>query len=317
MYNIILLILFYYYFSFRKIYNIKQNNNKICVISSKNKKNYENNITLKENNTNVNLKENNINVNFKENNTNIYVKESINKKLITISPGGLKGFYLLGILSYLKENYDIIKDDFIYSGASAGAWNALFMCYKGDTMKFIYDLLEQNIKKAKNAEELQYYLKYKLLSKYKDSDFDLTKLYIGVTTFKNFSPRINIYSDFENLEDAINCCIASSHIPLLTGGITNRYKNMYSLDGGFSNYPYLSKDRILHISPSMWNNINSEEKNPIKKTILSIKKFFEFFSLSKNNLLELFDNGYQDAKNNKEYFDNLFTAISTNYSKNL
>ena len=58
--------------------------------------------------------------------------------------------------------------------------------------------------------------------------FDLKKIFIGVTTFKNFMPNIQIYSDFDDLEDAINCCMASSHIPLITGGISNRYKDMFS-----------------------------------------------------------------------------------------
>jgi hypothetical protein len=295
LYNILFFISFNYcfslHFSQKKLNNkINENKNKICIISSKNK------------------------TSFCENNTNFYLKENdlLNKNLITISPGGFKGFYLLGILSYLKQNYVI--DDFIYSGASAGAWNSLFMCYKGDTMTFVYDLLDQNIKKAKNLKELQFLLKYKLLSKYKDSDFDLKKLFIGVTTFKYFYPRINIYSDFENLEDAINCCIASSHIPFITGGITNRYKNLFSLDGGFSRYPYLSKDNILHVKPCMWDEIKQEEKNPIKKVFLLFKTYSEFFTLSKNDFIELFDNGFQDAKNHRDYFDTLFTKIDDEYA---
>ena len=48
-----------------------------------------------------------------------------NKKLITISPGGFKGFYLLGILSYIKETYNL--DDFIYdSDWSKGGNNKFF-----------------------------------------------------------------------------------------------------------------------------------------------------------------------------------------------
>jgi len=35
-----------------------------------------------------------------------------NKKLISISPGGLKGFYELGVLSYIKDNYNM--DDYIF-----------------------------------------------------------------------------------------------------------------------------------------------------------------------------------------------------------
>jgi hypothetical protein len=230
-----------------------------------------------------------------------------NKKLITISPGGFKGFYLLGILTYLKENYDF--SNFIYSGASAGSWNGLFMCYKGDPLEFAFKLLDSNIKKAKSITEFEICLKYLLLSSYKEEDFDLRRLFIGVTTFKNFVPRKNIFSDFNSLEDVINCCIASSHIPLITGGITNKYHDMFTFDGGFCDYPYLLNDNlVLHVSPSMWEEINKKKNNSnnIKRNIQTIKQFSEFFSISKNNLLELFDDGYQDAKKHKSYFDELF-----------
>jgi hypothetical protein len=194
-------------------------NNKQRIISSRNKKSYYDNQSIFINND---------------------IHEKVikkDKKLITISLGGCKGFYLLGILTFVKENYNM--GNYIFSGASAGAWNALFMSYKSDTMTFAYNLLDMDTKKIKNLVELQYLLKYKILSKYKTEDFDLHKIYIGVTTIRNFSPYINIYTDFDDLEDALNCCIASSHIPLVTGGITNRYKNMFSFDGGFSEYPYL------------------------------------------------------------------------------
>ena len=236
-----------------------------------------------------------------------------NKKLITVSPGGFKGFYILGILTYLKETYDL--SNYIFSGASAGSWNSLFMCYKGDPLEFVYNLLDENILKTKNINELQYFLKYKLLTTCDEEDFDLRKLFIGVTTIKNFSILTNIISDFENIEDAINCCMASSFIPLITGGLSNKYHNMFTFDGGFSTYPYLNKETpILHISPSMWDNFKAKSKlkkaNSIKGSIRTIRQFSEFFSVSKNNLLELFDNGYHDAKIHKEYLDNVFTPTS-------
>lgn len=201
------------------------------------------------------------------------------KKLITISPGGFKGFYLLGILTYIKEKYDV--DQFIYSGASAGSWNSLFMCYKGNSLEFVYNLLNSNIQKAKSITELEYLLKYKLLSTYKDTDFDFRRLFIGVTTIKNFLPNVNIFADFNSLEDAINCCIASSHIPFVTGGLTNKYHNIFTFDGGFSNYPYLINDNlVLHITPGMWDEMKMSSNN-LKKTIQKLKKYSEFFSLQK------------------------------------
>jgi len=242
-----------------------------------------------------------------------------NKKLISISPGGLKGFYELGVLSYIKDNYDM--DGYIFSGASAGAWNALFMCFKNDTKQFVYNLLDYKLSQIKTIKELEYFLKYKLLSKYDSDDFDLRRLFIGVTTLKQFKPVTNIFSDFNSLEDAINCCIASSHIPLITGGLTNRYHNMYTFDGGFSKYPYLNfSENVLHITPSMWSklnnnvnfNVNLNDKTINKKqaflnSFTSLNVILELFLMIKNkNYMELFDNGYLDAKTNKELLDKIF-----------
>jgi hypothetical protein len=238
-----------------------------------------------------------------------------NKKLISISPGGLKGFYELGVLSYIKDNYDM--DNYIFSGASAGAWNALFMCYKNDTKQFVYNLLDYKITQINNIKELKYFLKYKMLATYNNDDFDLRRLFIGVTTVKRFQPVTNIFSDFNSLEDAVKCCIASSHIPLITGGLTNRYYNMYTFDGGFSKYPYLNfTENVLHITPSMWKNLNTSiginNKNPLLDldSFTSLNVILELFLMIKNrNYMELFDNGYLDAKNNKELLDKIFLEI--------
>jgi Patatin-like phospholipase len=236
-----------------------------------------------------------------------------NKKLISISPGGLKGFYELGVLSYIKDNYDM--DKYIFSGASAGSWNALFMCFKKDTKHFVYTLLDYKLSQINNIKELEYFLKYKLLSNYNNDDFDLRRLFIGVTTIKRLKPATNIFSDFNSLEDAINCCIASSHIPLVTGGLTNRYHDMYTFDGGFSNYPYLNfTENVLHITPSMWKKLNnnkiSANNKPFLDSFTSVNVILELFLMIKNrNYMELFDNGYLDAKNNKELLDKVFLEI--------
>ena len=243
-----------------------------------------------------------------------------NKKLISISPGGLKGFYELGVLSYIKDNYDM--DKYIFSGASAGSWNALFMCFKKDTKHFVYTLLDYKVSQINNIKELELFLKYKLLSNYNSDDFDLRRLFIGVTTIKKLKPVTNIFSDFNSLEDAINCCIASSHIPLITGGFTNRYHDMYTFDGGFSNYPYLNfTENVLHITPSMWkklhnneNSVNNKNNNnkPFLDSFTSVNVILELFLMIRNrNYMELFDNGYLDAKNNKELLDKIFLEIES------
>jgi hypothetical protein len=220
-----------------------------------------------------------------------------NKKLISISPGGLKGFYELGVLSYIKDNYDM--DKYIFSGASAGSWNALFMCFKKDTKHFVYTLLDYKLSQINNIKELELFLKYKLLSNYNSDDFDLRRLFIGVTTIKKLKPVTNIFSDFNSLEDAINCCIASSHIPLLTGGLTNRYHNLYTFDGGFSKYPYLNISRsALHITPSLWKL----PKAGAPKS-LSISDYTTLFTKDKYNFNDLIQLGYEDADKNKAYLE--------------
>ena len=67
---------------------------------------------------------------FLEDNSELKLKETI-----SISPGGLQGFYLIGIVDFLKHNYNL--DSYLLTGASAGAWSCLLMSYKGDTKKFI------------------------------------------------------------------------------------------------------------------------------------------------------------------------------------
>jgi len=238
------------------------------------------------------------------------------KKVISISPGGLRGFYLLGVLSYIKETYKL--DDFVFSGASAGAWNSLFMCYKKDPREFIFKILNSNIVKARNVYDIEYIMKYKLLEMCKDEDFDLRRLFIGVTSVNRFKIITNIFSDFDNLEDAINCCIASSHIPLVTGGFTNRYHNMYTFDGGFSNYPYLNiKKPVLHVSPSMWKEMKNKDENPLllNESVKRIKGFYNLVSENKRNInfMKLYDDGYNDAKMNKNMLDEIFLVDNSEF----
>lgn len=236
------------------------------------------------------------------------------KNIISISPGGFKGFYMFGTCSYISENYNLTN--YSFSGASAGAWNALFMTCKKDTREFKKDLLKTDFKKFKSIREIEVAIKNKILSNYTSADFELDRLYIGITTVHNFKIKTVIATNFESLEDAIDCCISSSHIPYITGGFFNKYKNMISFDGGFSSYPYIrSIHNVLHITPSMWT---------IKKRLHECRTLYDITSLfSKNNLnvQELFDKGYEDAKKNKDRLDQIFSEshfsnISTGISGN-
>jgi len=237
-----------------------------------------------------------------------------NKSLIAISPGGYKGFYIMGIAAFIKDNYPSHK--FIYSGASAGAWNSLFFTLKRPTETFIEYVIQDEIKirNMNTPQEIELYMKNKILEKYTAEDFDLKRLFVGVTTIENYKRVTNIYTDFLDLEDAIQCCMASSHIPFITGGMSVKYKNKYSFDGGFSTYPYLKILKpALYITPSIFQrDFNSSqnksssiqtEKNDPNKEKFSLRDTTTLFSRKNFDLFELYKRGYNDAQKNKEYLD--------------
>lgn len=218
-----------------------------------------------------------------------------NKKIISISPGGYKGIYSFGVCSYIKDNFKL--DDYVFSGASAGAWNALLLCYKYDYQTIKEEIVDMSLKQYKTPFQIENSMKNKILSLCKSEDFDLRRLFIGVTTIDAYKPHTTIYSGFTNLEDALDACIASSHIPLLTGGIVNTYNNKMAFDGGFSSYPYLFTSKpVLHITPSMWNQ-NKSKPNLIK----DITDYTTLFSKNKFNFDEMYLAGYTDAHKNKAF----------------
>ena len=221
-----------------------------------------------------------------------------NASLITLTPGGLKGFYNLGTAVYVKENYNLTN--YIYSGVSAGAWNGLLMTYKHNPHELaiqILDSIKEN-NKLKTVYDTQMYMKEQILTNYCDGMFELDKLYIGVTCIKNNKIFTNIYSDFNDLEDAIDCCIASSNIPFITGICEIEYNNYLSLDGGFSTNPYVNKKSVLEIAPDMWN------KNVNFQTYIKKHNLHKIFFYNNNvNFYELYVKGYSDAKNNKDKLD--------------
>ena len=227
-----------------------------------------------------------------------------NKKLITLSPGGFKGFYMLGICKYIKENYDLT--DYVFSGASAGAWNSLVLCFKGDIEEFKQCILNIDSQTMNNLNTIEYILKSKIMSKYTEEDFDLDKLFIGTTVFEQLQLKTIVYTGFENLDDAINCCIASSHIPFITGNFKYRYRGLASFDGGFSEYPYVNESvSNLHISPSIWKS----RKTVVEKLSapnVQLSDFTTLFSNKEYNMNTLIQNGYTDAVYNKESLDGIF-----------
>ena len=224
-------------------------------------------------------------------------------KVISISTGGFRGFSQLGICKYIKENYDL--SDYIFSGASAGAWNSLFLSFKGDFPEFKEKVLDDSIIKTKNIRELEILVKNKIITNFQSEDFDLDKIFVGVTTLHTFGSKVTIYSNFTDLEDALDACVASSHIPYLTkNGFINMYRNTITFDGGFSKTPYLP-NAVINITPDLWTK---EIKDKKSSYIFKISDYTTLFSRDQYSFNEMIEKGYYDSKQNKEYLDKIFTS---------
>jgi predicted patatin/cPLA2 family phospholipase len=222
----------------------------------------------------------------------------VKTNIIRVSPGGLKGFYILGILNYLRNHYRM--DHYIYSGASAGAWNSLIMCSKRDN-KFVNQFIDSlfvPVSRSKSIEEIQYLFKHKLLDSFDSSDFDFSRLHIGVVTLKDRQVKTQIYTNFTDLTDAIDCCMSSSHIPLITGKFVKNYRNHLVFDGGFSSDPYIkSSNCVLHIEPNMWTDKKDQK--------FIVNEFIDNISMNRNNPEQLYQAGYLDAEKNVHDFAHL------------
>jgi len=221
------------------------------------------------------------------------------KDIISISPGGYKGFYVLGICQFIKEHYPL--ENYIFSGASAGSWNALAMCFTGNFFEFQMNVIDHPLQHYKTIHEMEYHIIDKIMRYYTKDDFDLTRLYIGVTAIEKCQPKSIIYSNFTSLRDALECCVASSHIPFVTGGALNTYKNVISFDGGFCQYPYINhKPPVLHITPNLWSETKANQ------TKMSIADYTTLFSKNKYNFRDMMKQGYDDSAKNKARLDSIF-----------
>ena len=131
------------------------------------------------------------------------------------------------------------------------------MCFKGNHTDIVNDILSMDYTQPLAITKQT--IKNNIIEKYNTADFELEKLKIGLTELGKYNKlklRYTIYDSFFDLEDAIDCCMASSHVPFLTGEqIFKKYKNKLAFDGGLKKNSYKKpKSSVLHISSKIWNN---------------------------------------------------------------
>lgn len=230
---------------------------------------------------------------------NLVKNYNFNKKYIYISPGGIKGFYMLGVISYIKNNYNVSEYDVI--GASAGSWNSIpFLLDKNKLNdEFLYDIFNYYDSIIDNKKISFYEIqqnKKLICKKYHDIDYKKLNIISNKITLTGIKPVI--INNFNSMDDVTDYCIASSHIPLITGKLLCKLNGQYYLDGGLFRKRVNNKiNPYFYISSNMWGfdfrEIDNKSLN--KKNLKYFKNFYY--------------NGYKDSHKNKKILDKYFTTI--------
>lgn len=213
-------------------------------------------------------------------------------KIISISAGGLKGFYMFGICKYIKNHYDL--QDFTFYGASAGAWNSLYLSHNLNIDPLDEYLRKLNRRNFKNLFEIEELLTKHFYS-YNENDFDFSRLNICLCVLNKYYIEKRIINEFDDLHDVLECCKASSHIPYFTSNHpVYFYKNLTAIDGGVFPVPHHN-----YYTPELFITPNIFKNNYLKK----------YCDIKNLNIKKLIDLGYQDAKNNKKNLDSVLLYI--------
>ena len=217
-----------------------------------------------------------------------------NDSLISITPGGLTGFYSLGVSSYIKDNYDVSEYSFL--GASAGSWNSLLFTCKRPSEEVINTLLSTNVLYTTTTlPELTERLGAHIVTNYRDEDFELDRLYISVSKLSLLRFKPKIMCNFTSLSDAVEGCLSSSYIPFVTSKFRRMPINNIIMDGGINGFPPKKINAYLNIYPSMWGREFPRGSG------------FKYPS-NHDYFIDMYLQGYHDTKKNKEIIDGFFRS---------
>jgi hypothetical protein len=224
----------------------------------------------------------------------IYYKPSIHlikDPDIILSPGGLLGFYVLGICHYIKNHYDIQYKKII--GFSAGSLNTLFLSLdKKYDILFLSELFKLNLHGTMQLPKLLKDTIDLMNKQFSIDQFNIKDKYIAVTSNYN---RLDGYNTFLNVSDMTKCCISSSFIPFVTyRELFYFYHGKCSVDGGLLYNIYKKKVKHRKI---LWLNY---------KLFKRYNKFnIPGYSLLNRScsIYDLYILGYKDSIENKHILD--------------
>jgi hypothetical protein len=208
--------------------------------------------------------------------------------------GGLYN-YMLGILLYMQQNYN--TSNYKYIGYSSGCFSALICCLGLDVKEMFY---KWNIPMLKDIDSLQckcyfnwndYVKKYTLQNLPKNAYIKASgKLFILVSIISNGKIKHKFFTKWYSNEDLVNCMIASSFIPFYDKCLLYKYRKYYCFDGG-----YVAKNISFNKCNFICNSDLFYKQN--------IKDFFCSSNINKS--IYLFEKGFSDSYNNKNFFQKL------------
>lgn len=214
---------------------------------------------------------------------------------IIVKPGGVKGYYMTGICKYIRDHYDLKHVN--YYGASAGAWNVLYLACKDKKEElFMRQTQELGQFTYRDLYDMEKTMKKRLVKYFTLNDFNVDKINICISKKRNTIPFVSktIIRDFKDMDDLVETCIASSHLPFIANGdFFYNYRDEKCIDGGFFKKPYTRHDQVkpvFIISPEMWRN----------KKINDINRMY---SLDIHKMLYY---GYNDAYEHRHELDEIF-----------
>lgn len=201
---------------------------------------------------------------------------------VVCKPGGTGGFYTAGVCDYLKEHHDLSGCKFV--GASSGSWNALLLTTTDLTAKELIRACLEGEQEAPPRFDLHYLqlCAKRYLCRPGAPTLDLHRLSVAVYfPFSGSGPEL-IHCDGLPLDEAIGACIASSHIPMISGPPGHRFRGRMVLDGG------LALDHVLKHTPGPQCELHHTMFGFCKQKTLS--------PLTLGEIYELYEMGYGDAR---------------------
>jgi hypothetical protein len=224
---------------------------------------------------------------------------------IVLGPGGMVGFYSLGICHYLVNHFDVKDKKMV--GFSAGSFNLIFMRLNAEKRNNVL----QELFKCKESGSI--YVVNHLMKIIKKNtvleDYDLSGSSIAVS----HTEGIGLYDTFLNIDHLVRCCKSSSLIPFVTDeSLIGFYNNQIAMDGVLYYNPFMDQysKRPLVINPFMFGRYSTSLLDKIR-FILGLHP------LKKTSIYQMYIYGYQDSKKNHKYFEKYLKPISnTNTNPN-